>query len=61
MTSKLLTGRSALSGLAALTQPFCQPAPRNERTSKGWIAEALDMLRADVTNVDYLVHGFCRR
>ncbi len=61
MTKKLLPGLSMLSGLAALAQPPSHREAPAARRSKGWIGEALEMLRADVTNVDYLVHGFCRR
>ena len=61
MTKKLLPGLSLLSGLAALGQPSSRRDAPAARKSKGWIGEAVEMLRADVTNVDYLVHGFCRR
>jgi hypothetical protein len=61
MTKNFLPSLRALSGLTVPVQPSCPRGARTARTSKGWIGEALEMLRADVTNVDYLVYGFCRR
>jgi hypothetical protein len=62
MTKTLLPVLSALSGLAAYTKlSSSHRDPPAGRRTRGWGAGALEMLRADVTNVDYLVHGFCRR
>jgi len=57
----ILAGVNGLCGSTMLGLHFRSSETRVGPTSRGWFGEALQMLRADVTNVDYLVHGFCRR
>ena len=54
MTRTLLSGLSALAGLAVLGRAFDN---REMRRSKGFEGAVLDMLRRDATNIEYLMHG----
>ena len=57
----ILAGVNGLCGSTMLGLSFRPRETRVAPTPRDWFGEALQMLRADVTNVDYLVHGFCRR
>jgi hypothetical protein len=58
MTKTLLSGLSALAGLAVLGRAFEKPDARDTRRLKPFEEALLDMLRRDATNIEYLMHGF---
>ena len=58
MAKTLLSGLSALAGLAVLGRALESPEARETRRLKGFEEALLDMLRCDATNIEYLTHGF---
>jgi hypothetical protein len=58
MTKTLLSGLSALAGLAVLGRAFDGAEARATLRLKGFGGALLDMLRRDATNIEYLMHGF---
>ena len=58
MAKTLLSGLSALAGLAVLGRALESPEARETRRLKKFEEALLDMLRRDATNIEYLMHGF---
>jgi hypothetical protein len=58
MTKTLLSGLSALAGLAVLGRAFEGAEASATRHHEGFGGALLDMLRRDATNFEYLMHGF---
>lgn len=60
MTKKLLPGltANALAGIAALGHAFGNRETRDTRRSNGWREDLAEMLEAEITNLDSVVHGY---